>query len=279
MEKKVVVLIAVPDQIGLINKITGVIFQHGFNITETNEFVDHSQKRFFMRLQLEGKIDCDSLERALRGILTREAYLQVRELKPRRLMLMASKEPHCLGDLLLRHSLGELKADILSVISQHNDCLELSKRFEIPYHYVSTTGLSREDHESQIVQLIESYEPEYIVLARYMRVLTETFVARYPQKIINIHHSFLPAFVGKNPYEQAHTRGVKVIGATAHFVTADLDQGPIITQDVIPVNHSLNPKEMSRRGQDVEKIVLFRALKLALEDRLLIDCHRSIIFE
>jgi len=276
---KEVVLIACKDQKGLIHQITGVIARHGLNITETKEFVDHAGDRFFMRIEFQGATKSEVLEKELTLILPPGATCQVRKQEKRKVLVFVSQEPHCLGDLLLRHSAGELKAQILAVVSQHETCRELCDRFDLPYHFIPVKNLTREEHEEEIVKIIEPYSVDYMILARYMRIFSKSFVNRYPQRILNIHHSFLPAFVGKNPYEQAYERGVKIIGATAHIVTESLDEGPIITQSVIDVNHSITPTEMAHLGQDVEKIVLARATDLILEDRVLVDGRRSIIFE
>jgi formyltetrahydrofolate deformylase len=173
---------------------------------------------------------------------------------------------------------GDLGADIECVIANHDTLRDLVERFDIPFHYIPAEDMSREDHEDKVMQQIDQYEFDYIVLAKYMRILTPNFVKAYPQQIINIHHSFLPAFIGANPYKQAYERGVKIIGATAHFVTDDLDEGPIIPQDVIPVNHRFSWKDMQRAGRDGEKIVLSRALSLVLQDRVFVNGNKTVIF-
>ena len=192
---------------------------------------------------------------------------------------MATKEPHALGDILIRYCDKELDANILAVIANRDNLKSLVKRFNIPFIYINADGLSREEHEALILKELSKYKNiDYIVLAKYMRILTPNFVKKYEGKIINIHHSFLPAFIGANPYKQAYERGVKIIGATAHFVTNDLDEGPIIAQDVIPVNHRYSWKDMQQAGRDVEKIVLARALKLVLEDRVFITNNKTVVF-
>jgi formyltetrahydrofolate deformylase len=276
---KDVALVSCPDQPGLIHQLTGVMLSHRLNITETKEFVDHTVQRFFMRIQFEGEVEGQALESQMRKILPKPAFCQVRRLEARRLVVLASKEPHCVGDLLLRYSTGNLFGEILAVVSQHEDCRQLVERFDLPFHFVPVKNLSREDHEKEIIKIADPLKPDYLILARYMRIFTPLFVNHYAGRLMNIHHSFLPAFIGKNPYEQAYARGVKIIGATAHFVTENLDEGPIITQSVLHVNHGDDPEEMARRGQDVEKIVLARATELVLEDRVLIDGHRTIIFD
>ncbi len=276
---KNVVLIACSDQTGLIHKITGVLLHYSLNVTETEEFVDHTIQRFFMRIQFEGESGTEGVEQELRKILPASTHVHVGRLQPRKIVVLVSKELHCLGDLLLRYATGELQAEISAVVSQTEDGRELTKRFDIPFHYVPVRGLSREEHERELLKVLSPYQPEYLVLARYMRIFSESFIKCFPERIVNIHHSFLPAFIGKNPYDQAYERGVKIIGATAHFVTENLDEGPIITQAIIPINHADDPGEMARRGQDVEKIVLARATELVFEDRVLVDGRRTIVFE
>ena len=270
-------LIACPDRPGLVHQITGLMFHRRLNVTENQEFVDHLTGRFFMRTQFAGEVDCDELSRSLATLIPDAMICQVRQLKVRRLVILASRELHCLGDLLVRHSTGELAANILGVISQHEDCRSLVKRFDLPFNHIPVVG-DRLSHEAAIYQAITPLSPDYLVLARYMRIFSGGFVSRFSKRMINIHHSFLPAFIGKDPYQQAHARGVKIIGATAHFVIEGLDQGPIITQGTVPVDHSFSPETMARRGQDVEKIVLSRGLNLVLEDRVMIDGNRTIVF-
>jgi formyltetrahydrofolate deformylase len=270
-------LIACADRPGLVHQITGVLYNRKVNVTENEEYVDHRAGRFFMRTQFEGAVNPAELASELKRLLPADAHCQVRELAPRRLVVMASREPHCLGDLLVRHATGELNAEILAVISQHEDARQLTERFDLKFLHVPVEK-ERHDHERKILKEIDSLKPDYLVLARYMRIFTKTFVSRFPQRILNIHHSFLPAFIGKDPYFQAYERGVKVIGATAHFVTEDLDEGPIIMQDVIHVDHTCSAESMAKRGQDIEKLVLARALNLVLEDRVLIEGNRTIVF-
>ena len=190
---------------------------------------------------------------------------------------MATKEPHVLAELLVRHFNGELEVNIKAVIANHINLKELVDKFNIPFHFVNTDKIDREAHETKVGETIKSYSPDYIVLAKYMRILTPKFVATFPKKILNIHHSFLPAFIGANPYKQAHKRGVKIIGATAHFVTDDLDEGPIISQDIINVDHSYSWQMMRKAGRNVEKTVLSHALELLIDDKVIIRKNKTII--
>jgi len=274
-----ILLIDCPDEKGLIYRITGVIFWHGGNIISNQEFVDHETEHFLMRTEFTGTMDTDHVVRELQAVLPPRSTVRLAKRGKRRIVIMATKEHHCLGDLLIRHAFSELNAHICAVVSNHQTLQPIVEQFGIPFHFISHQNKSREEHELEILQLLDQFNPEYIVLAKYMRILTNTFISRYPNRIINIHHSFLPAFVGADPYRQAFERGVKIIGATAHFVTEDLDAGPIIAQDVIPVNHTHNASGMAQAGRDVEKIVLAKALKLVLEERVFLVGKRTIIFE
>lgn len=274
-----ILLIDCPDETGLVHRITGVLCRHDCNIISNGEFVDRDRAHFFMRTEFSGEIEAGTIERELRAILPARAQIRMADDVPRRIVVLATKEPHCLGDLLVRHEYGELNANILAVISNHAMLGGLVKRFGLPFHHVSHETLDRAAHEVALLATIARYSPEYIVLAKYMRILTPAFVSQFPQRIINIHHSFLPAFAGAGPYRQAFERGVKIIGATAHFVNADLDTGPIIAQDVISVTHSHTAADMAHAGRDVEKIVLARALKLVCQERVFLSGNRTIIFE
>ena len=208
-----------------------------------------------------------------------EADVRLTPQTKRDICILVTKEHHCLSDLLIRHTFGELNANIKCVVSNYQNLEELTSKFSIPFHYITHERKSREDHEQQVVSQLKEYDPEFLVLAKYMRVLSPAFIAQFPNRIINIHHSFLPAFVGANPYAQAYERGVKIIGATAHFVNDNLDEGPIIAQNVIPVAHSHSAKEMALAGHDVEKIVLARSLKLVLSDRVFVHRNKTVIFD
>lgn len=268
-----------PDEPGLVARVTGVLHRHGGNIVENGEYVDPVENRFFMRTVVENIQDPDLLERVLQTELPAEAVISLRGDEHRRVMLMATKEPHCLGDLLIRSAFGDLPMQVCGVIANHEDLRQLSESFEVPFHHVSHEGLSREEHEARVQELLDRENPDVIVMAKYMRILSADFIRRYENKIVNIHHSFLPAFIGANPYRQAWERGVKIIGATAHFANEDLDEGPIIAQDVAPVSHHHSPAEMARNGRDVEKRVLARALRFVLEDRVVVTGNKTVVFE
>ncbi len=278
MEKRVRVLIDCQDSKGLVYQISKIFYDRDLNIENNREFVDKEQCKFFMRTVVTGNFNIDELKESLKEVIPTSANLQVIEPRRKKIIILATKESHALGDILIRHEAGELDADIEAVIANHKTLENLVNRFNIPFFYVSAEGISRENHEKEVMKIVDNYQFDYIVLAKYMRILTSNFVSYYSKKIINIHHSFLPAFIGANPYKQAHQRGVKIIGATAHFVTDELDEGPIIAQDIIPINHRLDWKDMQKAGRDVEKIVLSRALNLVLNDRVFINGNRTIVF-
>ncbi|MGE5220703.1 MAG: formyltetrahydrofolate deformylase [Chloroflexota bacterium] len=268
-----------PDEAGLVHKITGVLFNAGYNILSNQEFVDPEAKHFFMRTAFEGPTEPDRVVSYLEQILPKNAVVKLTEVERQPIIIMATTEAHCLGDLLIRHYSGELPAQIRAVVSNHEKLKALVEQFGIPFHHVGHQNLERTAHEDRVADVLKDYGPEYIVLAKYMRILSPKFVARYPKRMINIHHSFLPAFIGAKPYHQAYERGVKIIGATAHIVTDDLDTGPIIAQGVIPVNHTHTAAAMVQAGRDVEKIILAKAVKLVLEERVFLHGNRTVIFE
>lgn len=278
MDKLQTILVHCQDEKGLIYKVTRVLFENGLNIVKNKEFVDENSNSFFMRTEAEGNADAVLLQQQLERVLPLGSNIEIVSDRKKRLVILATKENHCLGDLLMRNHFKEWNAEISAVLSNYDLLRDFTERFGISYHHVSANQLSREDHEQQLIEVIDGYSPDFIVLARYMRILTPGFVQHYQGRIINIHHSFLPAFIGAQPYLQAYNRGVKIIGATAHFVNENLDEGPIICQDVIPVDHTQNAGEMARAGKGVEKMVLAQAIKLVLEDRVMLSGSRTVIF-
>lgn len=274
-----ILLIHCPDRPGLIAAITGVLFRYQLNIISNGEFVERNQNHFFMRTEFSGSFDAVHLEEDLRKILPPDVSLHLSAQRNKEIVVLASKEHHCLGDLLVRHYYDELGANIKAVISNHALLEPLVNKFDIPFIHLPHDAVSREVHEAQLTEAVENYQPEFIVLAKYMRILSPNFVCRFPNQIINIHHSFLPAFVGAKPYAQAYERGVKIIGATAHFVNDNLDEGPIIAQDVIPVNHTHNAREMAQAGRNVEQIVLANALSLVFNERVFVHGNKTVIFD
>jgi formyltetrahydrofolate deformylase len=274
-----VLLVECEDRRGLVHAITGVLLKHGVNVVGNQEFVDRGSARFFMRTEFDGAVAASRLEAEIRHALPPSATVRLSDLTPKRIVVLASKEHHCLGDILIRHAFGELNAQVLAVLSNHAALETLVNRFHLPFHFITHEALTREAHETQLLKIIEPLQPDYLVLAKYLRVLTPEFVRRFPARIVNIHHSFLPAFVGARPYQQAFDRGVKVIGATAHFVTEKLDEGPIVVQQVIPVDHTHTAHDLSQAGRDVEQMVLARALRLVFEDRVFLCGNRTVIFD
>ena len=274
-----VLLVECEDRRGLVHTITGVLLKHGVNVVGNQEFVDRGPARFFMRTEFDGAVNAGQLEAELRAALPATANIRLSDLKPKRIVVLASKEHHCLGDILIRHAFGELNAQVLGVISNHTVLKTLVTRFDLPFQFINHESLTREAHEAQLLKTIEQLQPDYLVLAKYMRVLTPEFVHRFPARIINIDLSFLPAFIGAKPYQQAFDRGVKVIGATAHYVTEKLDEGPIIVQQVIPVDHTHTAQDLSQAGHDVEQMVLARALRMVFEDRVFLCGNRTVIFD
>ncbi len=279
MENAHILLIDCPDQKGLVYKITDTLFKNQLNIVKNDEFVEQRHKHFYMRTEFSGTFDEAQLMYDLRNVLPNPANLRLAAQKKKDIVVLATKEHHCLGDLLLRHHFGELNANILAVISNYDTLAPLVEKFAIPFHTVSHEGKTREKHEIEVIRQINAYSPEYLVLAKYMRILNPGFVAHFPNRIINIHHSFLPAFIGANPYKQAYERGVKIIGATAHFVNESLDEGPIIAQSVISVNHTHSAKEMAKAGREVERNVLAHSLQLVFSDTVFVSGNKTIILE
>lgn len=267
------------DAKGLVHKITGVLVRHGLNIVENGEFVDPQIRRFFMRTEVSGAAASDKIVKELQKELPKDAVVEMTQDRKKDIVIFATKEPHCLGDLLIRHAYGELPANVLAVVSNHDSLKPLATQFKIPYFHVPVEGKTRDSQEKELLKVLTPFKPEYLVLAKYMRIFSDEFVTRFKNRMINIHHSFLPAFVGAHPYQQAAERGVKIIGATAHFVTPALDDGPIIAQGIVPVDHSHSVSDMAQAGHDVEKTVLAKALKLALEDRIFVSGNKTIIFD
>ncbi|PKG57629.1 formyltetrahydrofolate deformylase [Shewanella sp. GutDb-MelDb] len=277
MERKVL-MIDCADAPGLITKITGVCFSHGLNIVKNSEFVDNAQGRFFMRTELEGLFEPVSLVAELQSVLPTINHTKLVDVGKKRIVVMVTKEAHCIGDLLIKSYSGALDAEIVAVVGNYDLLAPLTEKFDVPFHYISHQDMIRNEHEQAMLDVINGYKPDYVVLAKFMRVLTPEFVGQYPDKIINIHHSFLPAFIGASPYRQAWERGVKIIGATAHFVTNSLDEGPIIKQDVIPVDHSYSVEALSKCGRDVEKSVLSKALQLVINEDVVVYGNKTVVF-
>ena len=273
---KYILLIDSKDEKGLIYKISKVLFEKGINITNEQEFVDNENSKFFYRSEISGEVNIDELKKSLQNTLPL-ANIKITKKRTKNIVILATKEAHALGDILIKQYSNDFDINILAVIANRENLKDLVEKFNIPFYYINADNMDRIDHENKMLEIIKPLNPDLIVLAKFMRILTPNFVECYPNKIINIHHSFLPAFIGANPYKQAYKRGVKIIGATAHFVNNDLDDGPIIEQDITRVNHEMSWEEMRNKGRDIEKNVLSRALKLALEDRIFVYDNKTII--
>lgn len=266
------------DEKGLVYRISEVLLENGLNIIKNDEFVDSEKSLFFMRTEVAGIADPQKVIVQLKDQIG-DCEIELSSNKPKDAVVFVTKEHHCLSDLLIRNQFKDLNFNILAVVGNYENLRDLTEKFDIPFHYISTENMTRDEHENLIKETLKNYQFDYLVLAKFMRILSSDFVADFKGKIINIHHSFLPAFIGANPYKKAFERGVKIIGATAHFVTNDLDEGPIIYQDIIKVTHSKTAKDLAKLGRDVEKNVLANALKLVFEDKVFIDGNKTIIFE
>ena len=272
-----ILLIDTEDAKGLVYNVSKVLFANNLNIEQNAEYVDKDTNKFFMRTVISGNVSRNILLKELTEVLPKNAQIKLNKKAKKDVVILATKESHVLGDLLIRYIAGELNASIKAVIANHDYLQDLVEKFNIPFTCISAEGLNREEHEDKMIAKINEYEPELIVLAKYMRILTSKFVETFPKKVLNIHHSFLPAFIGANPYKQAHERGVKIIGATAHYVTNDLDEGPIVFQDVVRVDHSYSWEDMRNAGRNVEKIVLSNAFELLLNDRVFVHGNKTVI--
>ena len=270
------ILIDSKDEKGLIYKISKVLYENDINITNEQEFVDNENSKFFYRSEISGEIDIVKLKNKLQNTLPL-ANIKITPKRTKNVVILATKEAHALGDILIKQYSGDFDINIQGVIANRDNLKDLVEKFNIPFYYINADEIDRVAHENKMIEVISKYNPDLIILAKFMRILTPNFVEKYPNKIINIHHSFLPAFIGANPYKQAFKRGVKIIGATAHFVNNDLDDGPIIEQDITRVNHEMNWEEMRNKGRDIEKNVLSRAIKLAIEDRIFVYDNKTII--
>ena len=274
-----IIVIQCNDQVGLVAAITNVLAKEQLNIISLREYVDQSENLFFMRLEIDEATDAAILEDKLKKLLPQNALIHINPRPLKKAVIMVTKEYHCLADILIRNFFNTLGATVQCVIGNHPDLQNICERFDMPFFLVSHEQKSKDEFELQITEIIEPYEPDYIVLAKFMRILSPQFVTKFPMRVINIHHSFLPAFIGANPYKQAHERGVKLIGATAHFVSNELDEGPIIAQQIIPVNHSFTVTDMVKAGKEIETAVLAKALKLVFEDRVFVYNNKTVVFE
>ncbi len=275
-----IVVIQCKDRVGLVAAISGALAEEQLNIVSMREHVDKMENRFFMRLELEQSCPAAALGKKMHALLPPDAVITVDPIPGKKVVILVSKEYHCVADILVRHHFRTLGASVQCVIGNHSMLKDICRRFDMPFYLVEhEEALGKSVFEDRIIEIVGGYGPDYIVLAKFMRILSPAVVAAFPMRIINIHHSFLPAFAGANPYRQAFERGVKLIGATAHFVTDELDEGPIIDQQIIPVNHSYTASDMIRAGKEIETSVLARALRLVFEDRVLVYRNKTIVFE
>jgi formyltetrahydrofolate deformylase len=288
MKNSATLLISCPDRKGEVATIADFVFRHNGNILHADEHADEESGLFLMRVEFDPKdFNIDLSQKDLADFARHfspiaEAFNMKWRLaqssQRQRMIILVSKYDHCLVDLLYRHKSGELACDIPLIISNHADNQAIADFYKIPYAIVPVTKENKNQAEARIQSLIDEQKPDFMVLARYMQILSNDFVNRYPQRIINIHHSFLPAFVGARPYHQAFERGVKLIGATSHYVTEVLDDGPIIEQDVVRVSHRDTVEDLIRKGRDLEKVVLSRAVRWHVENRVLVYGNKTVVF-
>ncbi|MEN6621213.1 MAG: formyltetrahydrofolate deformylase [Smithella sp.] len=279
-----ILLLSCPDRKGLVAKISNFIFNHNGNIIHADQYTSKRGKIFFMRIEWElngFELDRDEISKEFEKLATQfemKWALHFTDYVPR-MAIFVSRHLHCLNDLILRHQLGEFKAEIPMVISNHEDGRDSVEQFGVKFFHFPVTGQNKAGQEKREIELLQDMNIDVVVLARYMQILTKKFLDFYPNKIINIHHSFLPAFAGANPYQQAYDRGVKIIGATGHYVTENLDEGPIIAQDVIKISHRDTVADIQTKSKDLERIVLARAIRLHLENKILVYGSKTIVFE
>ena len=275
-----VLTLTCPDRAGIVHAVTGLLVEHGGNIVESQQFADLAENRFFMRVKFSAPATLETIRAAF--VPVAETWGMAWELwaadAPYRTLILVSRFSHCLNDLLFRWSSGSLQIDVAGVVSNHPDFEALVKSYGVPYHHVPVTPETKTAAEATLLGLVDSLDVDLVVLARYMQVLSDETCRALAGKAINIHHSFLPSFKGARPYHQAFDRGVKLVGATAHYVTGELDEGPIIEQDVMRVNHAHDAAELAAAGRDVESQVLSRAVRWHSETRILLNGHKTVVF-
>ena len=282
MRPDYILTLSCPDRTGIVYRVTGLLYGLGCNILDAQQFGDEETRRFFLRVHFN--LPATSGEAALQeefAVLAAgfDMDWKLHDARQRaRLLVLVSRQGHCLNDLLFRAHSGQLPVDIAGIVSNHDDFAALASSYAVPFHYLPVTATTRPAQEQRIRELLESERIDLVVLARYMQILSPALCEALAGRAINIHHSFLPSFKGARPYHQAHQRGVKIIGATAHYVTGDLDEGPIIEQDVARVDHAMTPKELVRVGSDTESQVLARAVRRHVEHRILLNGHRTVVF-
>ena len=282
MRPDYILTLSCPDRTGIVYRVTGLLYELGCNILDAQQFGDEETRRFFLRVHFDVPTlaEIDTLQEGFTSLA--DAFgmeWQIHDARRRaRLLVLVSKQGHCLNDLLFRAHSRQLRVDIAGIVSNHGDFAPLAESYGIPFHHLPVTAATKAAQEQQIVALVEQQSIDLVVLARYMQILSPELCDALAGRAINIHHSFLPSFKGAKPYHQAHQRGVKIIGATAHYVTRDLDEGPIIEQDIARVDHAMTPKELVRVGSDTESQVLARAVRRHVEHRILLNGHRTVVF-
>ncbi|MCH8964020.1 MAG: formyltetrahydrofolate deformylase [Planctomycetes bacterium] len=277
-------LITCPDQRGIVAAVTGFIAENNGNVLELDQHTDPDHGEFFMRLEIElggFGLDRSTFASAWQSVAERfdMRWRVCWSNETKKMAVLASKASHCVTDLLWRAKTGELRVEVPCVISNHPHLAGVAESFDVPFHHFAVTPKTKAEQEQQIRDVLQRVGADFIVLARYMQVLSPEFVQAYPERIINIHHSFLPAFAGASPYQQAYERGVKIIGATSHYVTEDLDQGPIIAQSSLPVGHRDRVDDLIRKGRDLERVVLASAVRLHVEDKTLVSQNKTVVFD
>ncbi len=282
MTQDLILTLSCRDRPGITARVTGYLFSCGGNILEAQQFNDQEDGQFFMRVEFAcPAASADGVRGGFGAIAAEYAMRWTLRAKdaPRKVLLLVSKFDHCLADLLYRRQIGELAMEVVGIVGNHpREAISTALPDEVPYHYLPVTAATKPQQEAQIRALAEETGAELVVLARYMQILSDEMSAWLEGRCINIHHSFLPGFKGAKPYHQAHARGVKMIGATAHYVTADLDEGPIIHQDVEAISHADRPDDLVRKGRDIERRVLAEAVRLHLDDRVLLNGARTVVF-
>ena len=283
VEQTATLLVSCPDRKGLVAALAQLLYGHGANILDADQHTDPVASQFFQRIKFdlsELRTDRTSLESAIAEVAARFSmkWRIADGVHRSKTAIFVSKYDHCLYDLLLRQRAGELSTDIAMVISNHPDLAAVADQFEVPFHHLPITKETKRAQEDKALELLRAADVDLVVLARYMQILTDDFLRSYEGQVINIHHSFLPAFMGSKPYHRAFERGVKLIGATAHYATADLDEGPIIEQDVVRCSHRDSVQDLVRKGRDLEKVVLARAVRWHLDDRILVYDNKTVVF-
>jgi formyltetrahydrofolate deformylase len=282
MRPDCILTLSCPDRTGIVYRVTGLLYELGCNIQDAQQFGDEETQRFFLRVHFDLPAAAETEDLKEKFSVLAESFgmaWQIHDARRRaRLLVLVSQQGHCLNDLLFRAHSRQLPVDIAGIVSDHEDFTALAASYRVPFHYLPVTEASKRTQEQRILDLVVSESIDLVVLARYMQILSPELCDALAGRAINIHHSFLPSFKGARPYHQAHRRGVKIIGATAHYVTRDLDEGPIIEQDVARVDHAMTPRELVRVGSDTESQVLARAVRRHVEHRILLNGHRTVVF-